>query len=223
VSRDPLDDFATRLFQAGREEPVPDATGRRIAGKLREQRAPANTSSATLVSWPKTRAAAALVAAVVAAGAFLLVRASSDPIDISAEPTPPPASAPAVDPPATAVLVPSGSPPEEPRPTPPTRAPHAPATLDQELVSLETARAALADGNPKAALAQLDRFERVLRGKQLEAEASLLRIEALAALGRHDRAAELARRFVVEHSTDPLVDRARNFITEPSVPDGGHP
>ena len=49
---------------------------------------------------------------------------------------------------------------------------------------------------------------------ELGAEASLLRIEALAASGRRDEAARLARKFAVDHPNSPLIDRALAFVRE---------
>ncbi|HEU5077190.1 MAG TPA: tetratricopeptide repeat protein, partial [Polyangiaceae bacterium] len=93
------------------------------------------------------------------------------------------------------------------------RAPvRAPPSLDQELASMQRARAALGRGDASAALAELDRFGRGPGWRQLAVEARLLRIEALARAGRVDEARNLARRFVEQNPNNPLVDRARTFI-----------
>jgi hypothetical protein len=56
-------------------------------------------------------------------------------------------------------------------------------------------------------------------GDSLTAEATLLRIEVLAALGRKPAASELAQRFVRSNPNHALSDRARSFIGgTPQVP-----
>ncbi len=91
-------------------------------------------------------------------------------------------------------------------------APRPAASLSEELAILEQARAALADGSASRSLELLDRYDRALRGTRLRAEATMLRIEALAAAGRTGEAARLARKFVAENPGSPLVDRARTFV-----------
>ena len=88
-----------------------------------------------------------------------------------------------------------------------------PPSLDQELASMQRARAALGRGDASVALAELDQFGRGPGWRQLAVEARLLRIEALARAGRADEARNLARRFVEQNPNNPLVDRARTFAT----------
>jgi hypothetical protein len=87
-----------------------------------------------------------------------------------------------------------------------------PATLADELDSLKIAQQALSASDLPAALEALDRYDRVLKGQKLRAEATLLRIEALSRSGQRNAAAGLARRFAEQNPTSPLVDRARSFI-----------
>ena len=96
-----------------------------------------------------------------------------------------------------------------PRPSPSLE--RAPASLSEELALLESARSALASGSSERALELLDRYERTLRGTRLRAEASILRVEALAASGRKAEAASLAGEFLKKNPGSPLVDRARAF------------
>lgn len=77
---------------------------------------------------------------------------------------------------------------------------------------MERARTALRSGNGAQALELLDRHARERSGTALEAEATLLRIETLAALGRRSEASELAARFVRESPNSALGDRAKSFI-----------
>jgi hypothetical protein len=88
-----------------------------------------------------------------------------------------------------------------------------PLTLLDELGLLKRARTALRAGDAAKALALLDRHAREGSGNGLGAEAALLRIEALAALGQRTEASELAARFVRENPNSALGDRARSFIT----------
>lgn len=90
----------------------------------------------------------------------------------------------------------------------------APASLSDELVLVESARSALASGASERALELLDRYERTLGGTRLRAEASILRMEALAASGRSAEAASLAGEFVKNNPGSPLVDRARSFARD---------
>jgi outer membrane protein assembly factor BamD (BamD/ComL family) len=85
-----------------------------------------------------------------------------------------------------------------------------------ELNLLKQARAAVRSGEHQTALTLLDRHATELHRTELTTEATLLRIEALAALGRHGEASNLARRFVAENPNSPLVDRAQHFIDQPN-------
>ena len=90
----------------------------------------------------------------------------------------------------------------------------APASLSDELSALKLASTALSGGDPQAALAALDRYDRVLKGQKLRAEATLIRIEALSRAGQSEAASALAQRFVAQNPGNPLVDRARSFVHE---------
>jgi len=86
---------------------------------------------------------------------------------------------------------------------------------------LKVAQQALASSDTQAALKALDRYDRILKGQKLRAEATLLRIEALSKSGQDQAAAELASRFARQNPTSPLVDRARSFI-KPGLGDLEH-
>ena len=94
-----------------------------------------------------------------------------------------------------------------------------PPTLAEEIEALRVAEKSLSAGAPAEALKALDRYDRVLKGQKLRAEATLLRIEALSKSGQTQAAAELAARFTKQNPSSPLVDRARSFIKEPG-PEG---
>jgi hypothetical protein len=222
VSDDRIDELAARLFEAVRHEPAPSATRQRIAQALRSQPLPAAVQSPSWARWRYVSVTATAAAAALVAGA-LWWRSSSVSMDITAEALPPRASeqpAPASEP---AQLLPSSLAPEVPPPQPGARVARRPATLEQELSSLQRARAALDAGHVQEALRELDRYERVLQGRQLEAEASLLRIETLARAGRSAEVAELARRFVEHNPHNPLVERARALAAASSPAEGEPP
>jgi hypothetical protein len=92
----------------------------------------------------------------------------------------------------------------------PKAVPH--ATLAEELEWLTRVRALLRSGDSGGALLLLDAYTSELGGSDLNAEASVLRMEALSAAGRHDEAAALAERFVADNPNSPLVDRALSFF-----------
>ncbi len=216
MSRDPLDERAAELFEAARQEPAPEATRQRIAAALRAQPNPAMAADSRRSHWPVVHVTFAVAAAALAAGAMIFVHGAADPLDISAEaPTPPVAearnTAPVEAPPHPSTALPAARGPAVMR-TPR----RAPANLDQELASVQRARAALGRGDAPAALAELDRFGHSVGWRHLAVEAKLLRIESLARAGRADEARDLARRFVRQHPDNPLVDRARTFGAPPS-------
>jgi hypothetical protein len=87
-----------------------------------------------------------------------------------------------------------------------------PPSLRAELEWLENARAELRAGHAQRALDLLERPGSDRTETGLDAEATVLRIEALSALGRDPEASELAAHFVQDHPTSALGDRARSFI-----------
>jgi hypothetical protein len=88
--------------------------------------------------------------------------------------------------------------------------------LADELALLEQARAALRSRDARRSLELLDRHAAAHTGNGLLAEATLLRIESLAAIGRHGEASDLAARFVRDNPHSALSDRAKSFILAPS-------
>jgi hypothetical protein len=84
--------------------------------------------------------------------------------------------------------------------------------LDEELRSLEAARASLASGNPRRTLSLLDEYSRTFRAPRLTSEATVLRIEALAASGERARAEQLGKEFLRFHANGPFGRRVRSLI-----------
>ncbi len=86
-------------------------------------------------------------------------------------------------------------------------------TLSDELQALERARAALRGGDGRAALRLLDEGG-TARFSRLAAEATLLRIEALYAVGELSESRRVAEEFTTGNPDSHLGDRARSFIRQ---------
>ncbi len=86
----------------------------------------------------------------------------------------------------------------------------APSIAD-EIALLDRARSELANRNPRATLATLDRLERG-GSATLSPEASVVRIEALLQLGDKARAATLARRFLATYPDSAHTPRLEEII-----------
>jgi hypothetical protein len=87
-----------------------------------------------------------------------------------------------------------------------------PPTLTDEVGMLDRARSELREKGPARALELLDDYDR-RAGTHLRDEATLLRIEALARVGRGDEASALAKRFIESNPSSTLADRARSYVT----------
>lgn len=208
MTPDPLDQLSARLFQAAREEPPPEGAQRRV---LLAVRAAEPAPVARLRTAGIACGVIALAAAVV-----LWARREEPPSRISAEPIRPVLHAISPPAPASAPVVSSTQVPVKAAPSAST--PHAltsaPVTLDDELTALKRASSSLESGDARGALAALDQYDHVLKGKKLRAEATVLRIEALSRAGEREKASALAQQFVDQNPESPLVDRARSF-TQP--------
>lgn len=225
MSRDPLDDFAARLFEAARNEPTPRGAVEQAVVAASRARATAEKRRATTRTWFATGVGLAVAAGV----AFSLWPASpTENANITAEPAPvPPEPAkpspapeptPSVSRPVSPREAPA-SPPSRHSASPNVAAPPSGATsLADEIDTLKRAETALGSGDAKSALEALDRYENVLHGRQMRAEAALLRMDALSRSGHADQAAALAQRFVIENPGSPLVDRARSFVAQTPPP-----
>ncbi|MES1173889.1 MAG: hypothetical protein ABUL62_06130 [Myxococcales bacterium] len=218
MTPDPIDEFGARLFEAARREQPPSGLEQRLlAGALREARAEEQRRPMALRRGLTTGAAVSVV--LLAAGIALQIRSPKPNEPISAEPAVAHSASPKS--PLAAESAPSAS--ARPAPTsvpsivkPTLTAPlpsaSAAVTLSDELDALKVASTALAAGDAPGALAALDRYDHVLKGSKLRAEATLLRIQALARAGNAQAASALAQRFVDQNPDSPLVDRARSFI-----------
>jgi hypothetical protein len=219
VKPDPLDQLSARLFEVARSEAIPRAAEQRALDAARLEISHPTQNVARISSGHKWLAAAACMA--MAAAAALVLRPKSPTLGISAEPSmvahagPEPHTTPNETPSATPPVVPSLAVTAKPTlSVPPVPVHSAPASLSDELSALRVASSALSAGDPKAALAALDRYDRVLKGQKLRAEATVLKIEALSRAGQAQAASALAQRFVTQNPGSPLVDRARSFVIQ---------
>lgn len=89
-------------------------------------------------------------------------------------------------------------------------------SLSAELGALDGARRALLNHDASGALRLLDAYERRFPKRRLNTEASVLRIEALAARGDRDSAARMGKAFLARHPNGPYARRVSSLIAEPS-------
>jgi hypothetical protein len=202
------------LFRAARVERPTAEAKRRTLTAVRE-------SSRAMRSRRRMRIAGAVAVLALAAGWAIFATVSetheSEPLSLRAEPTQPtPESVPTVPPSPPASAPSKAQAPVAPRtnvrPAPPTPSAVPKPSLTDEVRALEKARSELRSGDASAALVTLDDYDRRLRGGVMNAEATLLRIEALARAGRVTDADALARRFVEANPHSALADRARQFV-----------
>lgn len=239
MSQDPLDESLAQLFAAGRAESVAEETRHRIVGALRAQLdLPVATTVRRL--GPKS-AFTFLAAAALFTGLLLVLRPQPGSFHISAENLALTDSkqeqAHSVDAQTSAAKQNLGQralvlettrrgaparttikPPSPADSTVKDGSARVPVSLEQELAAMQKARTNLDRGDAAATLNELDRFSRSSGWKRLSVEASLLRIEALAQVGRTAEARSLAQRFVAQHPNNPLVDRAQKFANPPAPP-----
>jgi hypothetical protein len=95
----------------------------------------------------------------------------------------------------------------------PAAAMHA-ALLSAELGALDRARLSLAGGDARRALDALDTYDRRFPSGRLQLEAEVLRIDALAKLGRKDAARQHAEMFLRRHPNSVLATRVRAHVAD---------
>jgi len=88
------------------------------------------------------------------------------------------------------------------------------ALLSAELGALDRARLALAGGDARRALEAVDAYDRRFPAGRLQLEAEVLRIDALAKLGRKDAARQHAEAFLRRHPNSVLATRVRAHVAD---------
>lgn len=205
-----LDDVERQLFERARgEAPSPELRAR-ILGR-------SDTENLEPRAVRRGRAAVFVGAGLAAAAALALVlnEPAAPPNDVvpRAEPTPPVSRPVKPDPPSPpAPVLAKPSPPEveasrvSAKPVRPKQ-----RSLTEQLELLRRARASLRAGDARRALSVLDDYAAGTNSVDMSAEATLLRIEAMQALGQREQAKNLAESFVARSPDNPLVDRARSL------------
>lgn len=221
MRRDPLDELQEHLFDAGRDELPSAAALDRMAATVRWN---ANDRDARWTSCRPVRLATWAAVGALGLAAVLWLWPAGDPLYITADrqqvsirsrSEPQPEKEPSRVESTQPAKPPSSAHVAHPR----TGVQNPPATLADEVEALRRAREALTSGQPAQALQEIERYDTILRGHRLRADAELIRIEALAASGRREQARRTAERYVMEHANHPLVDRARAFLFETTDPD----
>jgi hypothetical protein len=221
-------DFEQLVLLSGRGDAMSEASGRTILAAL-GLTAPVAAAGAMAVgakiSLVKTAVA---LLGVGAAGGFALwqsERLSEDPALPVVVSAPVQAPAPVIPRPT---LEPVPTTPEQPEKSEPTTQPaQTPRqrviakadTLPLELEAIDAARSALARGDHALASRLLDRYAARFPKPRLGAEATVLRIETLAARGDKKSAARLGKAFLARDPNGPYARRVRSLIGASSSPE----
>jgi hypothetical protein len=227
---EPESELERSLLDAGRSYSASSASRAKVLAALGVVGVTASSTSAasavTKAGAVKWLAATALLAGVAIPTARYLARHSATPSSSVSAPraSTAPAAA-AVSPSALAPIdahEPSSSVGEaaaiEPAANGANGAPHddskptSASPLAAELSALDTARAALAAGNPTAALSGLDAYAHNFPHGKLSLEAEVLRIDALAKSGQVAAAQKRAQAFMKRHPDSMLASRVRAYV-----------
>jgi len=160
--------------------------------------ASAAASSAAKLTWTKLLLGVSLVGATAVPVGYYALQ--------SAAPAGTPAQRAAVSAPAVAEPAPA--------PAPAVAATPAAALLMEELGALDHARLALVNGEGRRTLDELDAYDRRFPGGRLQIEAEVLRIDALAKLGRKEAARQRAEAFLRRHPNSVLATRVRAHVAD---------
>ena len=178
-------------------------------------------AKAASASWNQLAMAGVVVVGLVTGGTIVAKRqmeARAPLVQNVAAPTPGELEAP----PKTATLEPVPAPTPETTPLPEPRQPDgvriaprrgakpaAVSDIREEIRLLDQARSAVRSGASAQALRTLAKYEQKFPRGQFRQEVSVLRMEALKQSGESERAAALAKRFLVEHPDSPHVERVQ--------------
>jgi TolA-binding protein len=215
---DGASDFEARLLRAGRGD-APSARGRRKIlvglglGGILTTTAVTTGANASIKGWLTAAGGGTLSALAIWTGVEVW----------NADEAAPPAPAPAVVVNAPAPVRAQASPPPVLAAPPVVVAPERPArplpaeaaNLTEELSVLEDARRALSAKDYGLALKTLDAYSRRFPRRKMGSEATVLRIETLAAKGDDAAAGEIGRAFLRAQPRSPYAKRVRSLIGEP--------
>ncbi|HEX5099783.1 MAG TPA: hypothetical protein VFV94_09805 [Polyangiaceae bacterium] len=220
------DEFEASLLRAGRSDAMPARSrgqilaGIGIGGLLTASTVATGVRAATK-GWLAKATLGAASALTIWAGVWAMHPSTpvpnAGPLAVAPRaparlPGPPPAAAPAEEP-----VVASEPAPAEPSKAPAGNAyrsalPSNEASLRQELGAIEQARRAFLAHDYTQSLKLLDEYTRKFPKRQLGSEATVLRIEALAARGDRDTASRVGHDFLKNHPNGPYAQRVRSVI-----------
>jgi TolA-binding protein len=230
------DEFEASLLRAGRSDAMSSRSRRQIlagigiGGLLTASTVASGVRAAAKGWFAKTSIGAAgalaIWAGVRATHPSPPVAPAAAPVAAAAQPVPrvgaaQPAALPAAEPlaepertaPETAKApAPRGPARFAPQPTAETTRAEREASLTAELGAIEQARRAFLARDYSQSLRLLDEYARRFPKRQLASEATVLRIEALAARGDHDAASRVGRDFLQNHPNGPYAQRVRSVI-----------
>jgi len=92
------------------------------------------------------------------------------------------------------------------------------SSLRRELELVEAARRALRGGDASACLSSVARYEEEFPSGQFTHEGQVMRIEAMALAGNHDKARRLAHAFLQANPKSPYADRVRSVLARVETP-----
>jgi hypothetical protein len=215
------DDFEAKLLRAGRSDAIPARSraqilaGIGIGGLLTATTMASGVRAAVSKAWLATAGVGASALAIWAGVWSQAPESNAD--------APPAPAAPAARParPVETIrppVVAPAPPPEAPVAATPTRPRTAPverdASLTAELAALEQARGAFLRRDYSQTLRLLDDYGQRFPKRRLGTEATVLRIEALAARGDRQSATRIGRDFLQSQPNGPYAQRVRSVIGE---------
>jgi hypothetical protein len=166
--------------------------------------AAASAATAAKLSWVKLLLGVSLVGATAVPVGYYVVHRSAEPTGLPAQRAG--ASVPAQ--PEAAMPAP------EVEEVPARAAARAAALLTEELGALDHARLALANGDARRTIDELESYDRRFPRGRLQIEAEVLRIDALAKVGRKDAARQRAEVFLRRHPNSVLATRVRAHVAD---------
>jgi len=220
------DEFEASLLRAGRSDAMPPRSRRQILAGIGIG---GLLTASTVASGVRAAAKGWFAKATLGAASALAIWAG---VRATHPGTPAPEAAPVAVAPRAATRIPASQPaaapaagpaaaPEpataEPSKVPAVSVPRSglpsnEASLRQELGALEQSRRAFLAHDYTAALRLLDEYTRKFPKRQLGSEATVLRIETLAARGDRDTAARIGHDFLQSHPNGPYAQRVRSVI-----------